>query len=362
MTIRFPHPLVLLLGAVVVAGALTWVLPAGEFARREDAATGRTVVVAGTYAPVPAAPVGAFDMAVAVPRGFVEAADVVGVILFVGGAWVVIDRIGTLARLIASLVAMFRHRGLWAIPVFSFAFGAMGALENMQEEIIPLVPVLLVLGHGLGVNAVVVIAMSAGAAIVGSAFGPTNPFQAGIAMKLAELPPLSGIVLRSAMFVAGLALWSGWTMRYASKTRLAVATDSTIAERAGGKDVAMLLVALAPMAAYVYGALALGWGFNELSGGFLVAGTIIGLAGGLGVGGTIDAYLEGMKTLLPAAIMVAVARSISLVLADGHVIDTILNTMAAPLSQVPASSAALLMIPFHAILHVPVSSVTARPC
>ncbi len=50
----------------------------------------------------------------------------------------------------------------------------------------------------------------------------------------------------------------------------------------------------------------------------------------------------------------------SIVLADGHVIDTILNTMAAPLSQVPASAAALLMIPFHAILHVPVSSVSGQ--
>ena len=33
---------------------LTWLLPAGEFDRREDAATGRDVVVAGTYRPVPA--------------------------------------------------------------------------------------------------------------------------------------------------------------------------------------------------------------------------------------------------------------------------------------------------------------------
>jgi len=141
---------------------------------------------------------------------------------------------------------------------------------------------------------------------------------------------------------------------------VAIATDTAIVEHAGGKDVAVLLLALAPMAAYVYGALALGWGFNELSGGFFIAGVIIGLAGGLGLTGTIDAYFDGMKTLLPAAVMVAVARSISLVLADGHIIDTILNTMAAPLSQVPASAAALLMIPFHAILHVPVSSVSSQ--
>lgn len=360
MTLKLPHPLVLLLGAVVVAAASTWVLPAGEFDRQEDPATGRNVVVAGTYAPVEAAPVGLFDVFVAIPRGFVEGADVIAVILFVGGAWVVVDRIGTLARLVASMVAVFRQRGLWAIPVFSFAFGAMGALENMQEEIIPLVPVLLILGRGLGVNAVVVIAMSAGAAMVGSAFGPTNPFQAGIAMKLAQLPPLSQFGLRSVMFVSALTLWSAWTMRYAARTRVPASQAASVAEPAGVKELLILACMLAPMVAYVYGALALDWGFNELSAGFVLAGAIVGLAGGLGVSGTVTAYLEGMQSLLPAAVLVGLARSISLVLADGRVIDTILNAMASPLADASASAALLLMIPFHAVLHIAVVSVSGQ--
>ena len=105
------------------------------------------MAVAGTYHRVEAAPVGPFAAAVAIPRGFVEAADVVAVVLFVGGAWVVIDRLGTLAVVVGGLVARFRRRGLLAIPVVSLFFAAMGALENMQEEIIPLVPVLLRAGR-----------------------------------------------------------------------------------------------------------------------------------------------------------------------------------------------------------------------
>lgn len=56
--LELPHPLILLLGGVAVAAALTWILPAGAFDRRDDAATGRRVVIAGTYHPVPRAPVG----------------------------------------------------------------------------------------------------------------------------------------------------------------------------------------------------------------------------------------------------------------------------------------------------------------
>ena len=109
----------------------------------------------------------------------------------------------------------------------------MGALENMQEEIIALAPVLLLLGRGLGVDRVTVVAMSAGAAMVGSAFGPTNPFQAGIAMKLAELNPAEGSLLRLATFAAAFIVWVAWTMRHAAKHRVApeVSTDPSAPRR-----------------------------------------------------------------------------------------------------------------------------------
>jgi uncharacterized ion transporter superfamily protein YfcC len=358
--LELPHPLILLLAGVAIAAVLTWILPAGQYDRRDDEATGRRVVVAGTYKPVDPAPVGPMAALVALPRGFVEAADVVAVVLFVGGAWVVVDRLGTLTRLVGALVGRFRRRGLLAIPVVSFFFAVMGALENMQEEIIALVPVLLVLGRGLGVDAVAVVAMSAGAAMIGSAFGPTNPFQAGIAMKLAELPPVSGALVRTAMFAAGVALWIGWTMRYAVRTRVAGTDAELPASPATPKDAAIFLLVLAPMAAYVYGALVWGWGFNELSAGFFLAGMIAGIAGGLGIAGTSIAYLEGMQSMLPASVLIGITRSITVVLGDGRVIDTILHGLATPLGDLPAMTAALLMIPVHALIHVFVPSVSGQ--
>jgi uncharacterized ion transporter superfamily protein YfcC len=51
-----------------------------------------------------------------------------------------------------------------------------------------------------------------------------------------------------------------------------------------------------------------------------------------------------MQGLLPAAFLIGLARALSLVLTDGHVIDTILNSLAAPLATSPATIASLLMI------------------
>lgn len=360
MTLRLPHPLVLLLGGVLVATVMTWVLPAGTYDRALDPATGREVVVAGTYRAVDSSPVGPFGTVLAVPRGIAEAVEVVLIVLLVGGAWVIVEQVGTLGRAVGTLVSLLRGRTLWAVPVVSLSFGLMGGLENMQEEIIPLIPVLLLLGRGLGFDAITVVAMSAGAAVVGSAFGPTNPFQAGIALKLADLPPLSLGGLRGGMFVVGLLVWILWTVRHARRNPVPIEQQDDAHEGLTRLDVLVLGLIVAPFGAYVYGALALGWGFHELSAMFLVAGVAIGLLCGLGPTGTTTAYLEGMKAMLPAAVLIGVARAISLVLADGMVIDTLLHGMATPLRDTPRYLSAVLMVPFHALLHVAVPSVSGQ--
>ena len=372
--LRLPHPVVLLGAAVIVAAILTWVLPSGQYDRKDDAATGRRVVVAGTFHAVERAPVGPFATAVAIPRGFIAASDVIFLVLLVGGAWVVVDRLGTLPAVVGWLVDRFAARGLLVIPIVAVFFATMGALENMQEEIIPLVPVLMALGTGIGVDGITVVAMSAGAAMVGSAFGPTNPFQAGIALKLAQLPPLERGGLRLAMLIVGLGIWIALTMIHAARVRRTnVGTnvhsvrpqpDETVRLKAdttlNTRHALVLAIVLAPLAAYVYGALKLDWGLNELSGAFLVAGLVAGIVGGFGLTRTIETYLEGMMSVLPAACMVGVARSISLVLDDGRVVDTILHALVTPLAHVPAFVAVLLMVPFHALLHIPVPSVSGQ--
>lgn len=358
---RLPHPLVLMLGGVAVAATLTWLVPAGEYQRVLDEATGRTIAVAGTYHPVDAAPVGPFAAVMAVPRGIAAGIEVILTVFMVGGAWYLVDKIGTLGRAVAALAARFREGSLLAIPVLILFFAAMGAAENMQEEIIPLVPVLLLLGHRLRVDAVTMIAASAGAAIIGSAFGPTNPFQAGIALKLAELPLLSGGGLRLAMWVAGVAIWTWWTMRWAARHRPAKTDRQAVVEAPlSGRDALLLACVIVPLICYIYGALRLDWGFNELSSAYFIGAIAAGLIGGLRLDGTITGYLEGMQVLLPAALLIGVARSITVVLQDGRIIDTILHAMATPLAGVSTAAAALLMVPMQALLHIPVSSVSGQ--
>ena len=131
---HFPHPLVLLTGCVLLAAALSYVLPAGEYERRQDPATGRMVVVAGTYHGVAPNPVNAFSAVVALPKGMADAADVIFLVFLIGGAFTVVDETGTLRRGIGWLVNRLKGRDLLVIPIVSLAFAMGGILENMQER------------------------------------------------------------------------------------------------------------------------------------------------------------------------------------------------------------------------------------
>ncbi len=359
--LRIPHPLVLLLGCVLLAAAASWIVPAGEFERTEDAVTGRIVVVAGTYHEVEPAPVGAFDALVALPRGMADSADVIFLIFLIGGAFTVVDETGTLRRAVSWLIRGLHGRDLLVIPVVSALFATGGALQNLQEEIIALVPVLLILTRRMGFTPMVAVSMSAGSAFVASAFSPMNPFQVGIAQQLAEVPLLSGWAFRTSFLLIAVAVWVGATMRHAQRTRVDVRVEDVVAEadmRVG--DWAVLGLIAGTFATLVWGLLRLGWGFDEMSALFFVMGSIVGLLAGLGVTGTAEAYVKGFREMAYAALLVGFARAIFVVLQDGRIVDTLVHALFTPLEGLPVLASAFGMVAAQALIHVPVPSVSGQ--
>jgi uncharacterized ion transporter superfamily protein YfcC len=340
---------------VLVAALLTWVLPAGSYERRMDPVTGRDRVVPGTYERTAAAPVGIPAAVLAVPRGIVSGADVIVVILFVGGAYVMLDRTGALARLVAALLGRTRRPRVVVVLV-SLLSATLGALVNVHEEFIALMPVLVALSRGLGFGAITALAMSVGAAVVGAAFGPTNPFAAGIAQRFADVPPMTGAGLRVALTAAAVTVWIAWTLHQAPRDDVRPAVAVAPPEPATWRDGALLALLVLPFIPYILGTLRFGWGFNELSATFLVAAYAVGLVAGLGLRGTTVEYLKGMDAMLTAGLFVGVARAISVVLTDGRVIDTIVFGLSHPLDRVPGIVAAVCMVPIHSLLHVVVPS------
>jgi uncharacterized ion transporter superfamily protein YfcC len=362
-SLRFPHPLVLLTFFIILAAALSYVLPAGEFVRRLDPVTKREVVVAGSYHRVPATPVSPLQMLVAIPKGLAEAGGVVFFIFLAGGAFTVVDQTGALRYGVDGLLRHAQGREMLVIPLVSLLFATMGALENMGEEIIALVAVLLVLMRRLGYPSLTAVAASLGAAVVGAAFSPINPFQVGIAQKLAQLPPLSGWAYRLVFLGMALAIWIGGTIRHARRHR--VAPDLLAAEEGGstahqGRPGLVLVLLLAAFSVFVYGVVQLEWDFDQMSALFFVLGVGAGLVGGLGLTRTAEGFVTGFRDIAFSGILIGFARAIFVVLEQGHIVDTLVNGLAAPLAHLPVALAAVGMMGVQSALHLPVPSVSGQ--
>jgi uncharacterized ion transporter superfamily protein YfcC len=369
---------------VLLASVATYLLPAGQYDRQHDPATGREVVVAGTFQETEPAPVNLFAAIAAITDGVINAADVIVLVFLIGGAFAVVDRAGTLERVVEWLLHRFRNRDLLIIPVVGILFASAGALENMQEEIVPMLPVLLLLTRRLGFSRVTAVAISGGAALVGSSFSPINPFQVGIAQRMAELPLLSGWAFRSVFLLIAVTFWLAMTTRHAMRTRSAPERENDLDggddhDIAGGSPMgapptaslaspvslgprhgAIVTMVLVTFVILAYGLLGLGWGFPRMGALFFFMGVAAGLVGGLGLQGTAQGYVEGFRAMALPALLIGVARTIFVVLEQGRVVDTLVHALFTPLEGLPTTLSALGMLVAHFGIHIPVSSVSGQ--
>lgn len=359
--LSFPHPLVLLLLCIIVAAIASYIVPAGQFDREINELTGREVVVPGSFHKVESNPVGFFQTIVAVPLGLEKAASVVFLVFLVGGAFVVVDKTGALNNGMEWLVKKLQNKELLVIPISILIFGLLGALENFQEEIIPLVPVLLILCRRLGFDNLTAVAISLGAAAIGASFSPMNPFQVGIGQKLAELPLLSGAGFRVIFLILAMATYIALVWRRALRIR----TEPQLTGDIESKGVTraqrwVLIILLLTFVSFVLGVIYWGWGFQEMSAAFLLSGIICGLIGGLKIKGTVEAFISGFQEMAYAAILIGFASGIFVVLEQGLIIDSIVNGLFSSISSLPKELSVTGITFVQTLIHFPVPSVSGQ--
>ena len=360
--IKFPDPILLLMGFIIVAAMATYVIPSGKFDRATDPLSNREIVVAGSFNEVESNPIDFFEMFVAIPKGMQQAASVIFFVFLVGGAFVVIDRTGALNGLVIWVAHKLQGRESMMIPIITILFAALGAIQNFQEDIIPLIPVLLLLCNRMRFNNLTAVCISIGAAMVGASFSPINPFQVGIAQKIAGVELLSGMLFRTIVLIIAVFIYIILVYRYAKKNKITPKiydSNSTvkIISRAHRIIIALLCLTFVIL---VFGVSKWDWDFEQMAALFFIMGIIAGIVGGLGAKGTIRSFIEGFKDMVYAGLLIGFARAIFVILEDGLIVDSIVNEMFTPMSNLPSEISLLGITAMQSIMHFPVPSVSGQ--
>lgn len=371
---RMPHIYVILFCLSAAAAVATYIVPASEYARTPGP-DGREVVDPDQYGSVESSPTGFLEFITAVPRGLVDAGEVVFFTFIIGGVFMVLRHAGIIEAALDKLLRAFSKRRILLIPLLMTIFAALASLIGTQELALVYIPVLLPIIIALGYDSITAAAIALIGTSAGFTAGVLNPINTGLAQQVAGMGPFSGAGLRTVLLVVLLVIGAAWTIRYARKvsadpTYSYIYADESEKEKrelySGGTTTEVrtmtgrqrlsLILAAPVLGVTIWGVMTQGWFMIEMAGMFILVMLVIGLLSGMRPSDVSEAFSEGMRSVLEAAIIVGVARSVAVILEDGRILDTMVNGLSNLVGNLPAELSAAGMFGVQAAFNFVVPS------
>ncbi len=365
----FPTAFTILFLLLVLIALATWIVPAGSYDYDADGAP-----IPGTYHAVDANPQALLTSALKGPitgmygiedeTGNVDvwnfgelfgAIDVAMFVLIIGGFLGVTMKTGAINAGIAWVVGKLKGKEKWMFPILMTIFAIGGTSFGMCEESLAfyalVITVMLAAGYD-ALSAGALVLLGAGIGVLGST---VNPFATGIASGFAGTTLSDGIVGRVVLLVVGTIIGIWFVMRYAEKVKkdptksliydVKAENEKQFLAEGGsgegtdfgkftGRQKVVLLFFFLAFVVMVYGVIPwedLGiafptwwWWFPEMTANFLFFGILIGIVGRLREKTLVDTFIDGARDMLGVALIIGVARGITVIMNNGLITDTVL--------------------------------------
>lgn len=303
----------------------------------------KPIAIPDTYKRIPQKPQGIKAFLESPIQGVVDTADIIIFVLLIGGNIGLLNKTGTFDAGIAALSKKTKNKEFILVAIVFLLITIGGTTFGMAEETIALYPILMPIFIASGYDAMVAIAAIYMGSSVGTMFSTVNPFAAIIASTSAGINFKSGLPIRFVSLVLCSILTLFFIYRYAKKVQknpqLSIvsdemplvrkkfnldAMDNSAVPEFTTKRKLMLLVFALGFPIMIYGDYSLGWWFTEMSVIFMVTGFLIMLLSGMKETEAIDTFMYGAADLLQVALVIGVARGINIILDNGCISDTML--------------------------------------
>ena len=360
-----PHTFVIMMVIILFATLLTWIIPAGQYVRVENA-DGVKVVDPNQFSFIDRCPVNPLLIPLYIVNSMCKRVDLMLVIIFSGGAFDLISKSGALHSAVARVAKVFQNRLYIFIPIMTTIFALICTTQGVNQ-FIAFAPVVVMITLAMGLDSIVGAAIILLGGAVGFATGTVNPSTTVVAQKIAELPLFSGIQYRAVCFVVFLIITNIYLVRYALKIRknpeLSPMYDLDSQNEQKNLDIdsfgtmdvrkTLIIIALvAALAGMVVGSVKFGWDMPEMAAMFIWLAIVVGIISGFDSDTICKNFLEGCKKMMSAMIIIGLAQSISSIMSDGKIIDTVVHGLAGGLGSVPTLLQAPAMLIANTIINV----------
>lgn len=380
--VKLPHVFVLLTAIIFTCSVLSYIIPSGIFERetKQIGAIKRTLVIPGTYTELlkqysvkgaimgeevegEATPVSLVGFLSAIPRGMEQAADIIFFIFMIGGVFGILQKTGTIIAFLQKMLDVFGKTPNLLIILLMVVIGIGASTLGMGEELLPLIPLFLIVSKELGYDRIMGVAIVWIAAEIGFAAATTNPYTVQIAQNLAEVPLNSGIAFRIVFFAVTMSISIGYILWYGARikkdpSKSIMSDDKFILDDVSFEKVKfkknhliIIFTGVGLFAFIIYAVQYYDWWINEMSGAFFLLGILCVLISRMTLSDATSAFIKGMEEMVVAALVVGFARGVQVVLQEGQILDTIINTAASNLQEFPKYVAASGMLLFQSSLN-----------
>ena len=336
---KMPHNYVILISIMALMLVLTHIIPAGEYQRVEDPVSGNMVVVPGSYQQIDVEAPGIFDLFLSLEQGYVEAANIMFLIIFAYGFVYVLTKNGTMDAALGTMVKKVGNRVQFLIPITMLILGFLASGMGIYEEVYGLFPIFVGIFLALGYDALVGGATIFLGVSIGYAAGTTNPYNVAVAQDVAGVDLYSGMWMRWVVFAVFEAVTILYLMRYAKRVKadpkksVMYGVDLDGIERKSLDDLKdthmttrqklCLLEFFGVMAFLLYAVLNLGWYVDEISALFLMAMVVAGILSGYSATDICKTFIESTKSMVSSMLVVGFTRGITILMKQGCITDTI---------------------------------------
>jgi uncharacterized ion transporter superfamily protein YfcC len=294
-----------------------------------------------TYQLLESSPQGITELIQSPIKGIIATADVIFLVLIIGGLIGVMNRSGAFDTGMAWLANLLQGKEFILIIIVTALIAIGGTTFGLAEETMAFYPILIPVFIAARYDAMVGLACIFLGSGIGSMCSTTNPFSTIIASDTAGINWTTGLNGRIIMLLTCVTITVAYILSYARKVKkdptksIIYAQKEAIESMFGIKSpgqhspftprlLMITIVFSLTFVVMIIGVSFLHWWFIEMTATFLVGAIIIGFIAKIKEQEFIEVFVKGAGELLSVAFIIGIARGITVLMEDGMISDTLL--------------------------------------
>lgn len=372
---KMPHLLWIMLGLLLIASILTYIIPAGQFATDE---AGNVLGDQFNYLGYQT-PVNPWQMLMMIVDGFSGSAAVICTVLSMGAMTGVVLSTGAFDDILNYAIFKLKDKGemvlisgLFILMVYLGSFGGSDAL-------IAVVPIGVIFCKKMKLDPICAIGVTTYATLIGFGTGPTKQYITQLMMGVPMYGAFGTMFISQNFFmIVGLVfllmyvkkirkdptkslMWDeGWNpdaMEVNASDESKLGTDVKLP----GRSVGIVLVFALQYVIIVAYSLSGGTNTQPVMVALAILVSIIcGIIAGYSPDKLGDEFVKGLQSMVFVCFVIGLARVMSLVLTDGNILHTIVYVLTRPLMDLPRSVASIGMTAIISVINLVILSATSK--